>query len=1008
MWYVALCTIVTLIICIIHWVYSWRNPRCNGKLPPGSMGLPILGETLQFFSPNTSFDVPPFIKKRVERYGSLFRTSLVGQPVIISTDPEVNHFIFQQEGKMFQSWYMESFTEIFGRQSVLSSHGFIHKYLKNLILTIFGIESLKERLLPEVDDTTRKHLHLWTNQESVNLKEAIATMIFDLTAKKLISYDESKSSEKMRENFVAFIQGLISFPLNIPGTVYYKCLQGRKKAIKMLKDMLDERRATPGRGHNDFLDILLGELKKDETILTERIAIDITFVLLFASFETTSAALTLAMKFLGDHPSVLAELTKEHEAILRSRENVDSRITWKEYKSMTFTSMVINETVRLANIVPGVFRKAIKDVEIKGYTIPAGWAVMVCPPAVHLNSAKYDDPLAFNPWRWEGLELNSGSKNFMAFGGGVRLCVGAEFSKLQMAIFLHYLVTKYRWITIKGGDIVRRPGLSFPNELKKDETILTEGIAIDVVFVLLFASFETTSLALTVAMKFLGDHPAVLAELTVINETVRLANITPEVFRKAIKDVEINGYTILARWPVMVCLPTVHLNPAKYEDPLAFNLCRWEGLELNSGSKIFMAFGVGMRLCVGAELSKLQMTIFLHYLVIKYSWRNPRCNGKLPPGSMGLPILGETLQFFSSNTSSDVPPFIKKRMEKYGSLFRTSLVGWPVVVSTDSELNRFIIQQEGKLFQSWYMDSFDDIVGRQNVLSVHGVLHKYLKNLIMNLFGPESLKHSLLPEVEETTRQHLKLWSSQASVDMKEAIANMIFDFTAKKVISYEESKSLEKLRENYAAFLDGLISFPLNIPVTSYHKCLQGRKKAIRMIKNMLHERRASQRQRVDFLDLIVEELEKDGTILTEGIAIDLLFKEHEAILRNREDADSGITWKEYKSMNFTFMVINETIRLANIIPGIFRKAMRDVEINGYTIPAGWAVVVCPPAVHLNPAEYEDPLAFNPWRWQELELNAGSKNFMGFGGGIRLCVGAEFVKLQMAIFLHHLVTKYR
>jgi cytochrome P450 len=25
----------------------------------------------------------------------------------------------------------------------------------------------------------------------------------------------------------------------------------------------------------------------------------------------------------------------------------------------------------------------------------------------------------------------------------------------------------------------------------------------------------------------------------------------------------------------------------------------------------------------------------------------------------------------------------------------------------------------------------------------------------------------------------------------------------------------------------------------------------------------------------------------------------------------------------------------------------------------------VCPPAVHLDPEIYEDPLAFNPWRWQ-------------------------------------------
>jgi cytochrome P450 len=43
------------------------------------------------------------------------------------------------------------------------------------------------------------------------------------------------------------------------------------------------------------------------------------------------------------------------------------------------------------------------------------------------------------------LEPVGGSKNFMAFGGGLRLCVGADFAKLQMAIFLHCLVIKYRY-----------------------------------------------------------------------------------------------------------------------------------------------------------------------------------------------------------------------------------------------------------------------------------------------------------------------------------------------------------------------------------------------------------------------------------------------------------------------------------------------------------------------------------------------------------------------------------
>lgn len=54
-------------------------------------------------------------------------------------------------------------------------------------------------------------------------------MIFDLTARKLLSYDPDKSQDDLRANFVAFIQGLISFPLDIPGTAYHKCLQVSKQ-----------------------------------------------------------------------------------------------------------------------------------------------------------------------------------------------------------------------------------------------------------------------------------------------------------------------------------------------------------------------------------------------------------------------------------------------------------------------------------------------------------------------------------------------------------------------------------------------------------------------------------------------------------------------------------------------------------------------------------------------------------------------------------------------------------
>lgn len=79
--------------------------------------------------------------------------------------------------------------------------------------------------------------------------------------------------------------------------------------MKMLKNLLNERRAMPGKNRSDFFDYVLEELQKEGTILSEAIALDLMFVLLFASFETTSLALTLAVKFLSDDPSVLKKLT---------------------------------------------------------------------------------------------------------------------------------------------------------------------------------------------------------------------------------------------------------------------------------------------------------------------------------------------------------------------------------------------------------------------------------------------------------------------------------------------------------------------------------------------------------------------------------------------------------------------------------------------------------------------------------------------------------------------------
>ncbi|KAF7017306.1 hypothetical protein CFC21_030772 [Triticum aestivum] len=441
-WVVLVGMAALLAAWLVHLVIRWNVGapcKAGAVLPPGSRGLPVLGESLEFFARSPSLELTPFLKRRLERYGPIFRTNLIGEDLIVSLDQDLNNLVFQKEEKLFQIWYPESLMRIMGADCIIATLGTFHKHLRTLVLRLFGPENLRVVLLHEVQQTAQASLLSWLGHPSIEVKEATSSMIFSITAKRLISYDSSSSDGKLWKQFDAFLQGLLAFPLYIPGTAFYKCMQDRKNVMKILKELLNERKKATCWESVDFIDILIDDLKDKKTLMNEKIALDLLFLLLFAGFETTSSGITATLKFLTGDPKALQELTEEHNNIRKRRANPDSEITWEEYKSMKFTSHVIHEALRLANIAPVMFRKATEEVHIKGYTIPKGSKIM-----------DTTEP------------MGGSSKEFMAFGGGLRLCVGADFAKLEMAVFLHCLVTKYSWKVIKGGNMVLSPGLQFP------------------------------------------------------------------------------------------------------------------------------------------------------------------------------------------------------------------------------------------------------------------------------------------------------------------------------------------------------------------------------------------------------------------------------------------------------------------------------------------------------------------------------------------------------------------
>ena len=65
----------------------------------------------------------------------------------------------------------------------------------------------------------------------------------------------------------------------------------------------------------------------------------------------------------------------------------------------------------------------------------------------------------------------------------------------------------------------------------------------------------------------------------------------------------------------------------------------------------------------------------------------------------------------------------------------------------------------------------------------------------------------------------------------------------------------------------------------------------------------------------------------------------EHEEIAKSKGDGEA-LTWEDLTRMKFTWRVAQEILQTVPPIFGNFRRALEDVEFDGYLIPKGWQVI--------------------------------------------------------------------
>ncbi|OWM72273.1 abscisic acid 8'-hydroxylase CYP707A2-like isoform X2 [Punica granatum] len=409
-------------------------------LPPGSLGWPYIGETFQLYSQNPNV----FFASKQKRYGSIFKTHILGCPCVMISSSESAKFVLVTKSNLFKPTFPASKERMLGKQAIFFHQGEYHYRLRKLVLRAFTPDAIWNR----VSDIESIALDCLGSMEGrvINTYQEMKTYSFNVALLSIFGKDEVLYREDLKRCYYVLEEGYNSMPINMPGTLFHKSMKARRELAGILSKIISRRRRrrrnSSSSSSSSSSDLLGSFMDLREGLSDEQIADNVIGVI-FAARDTSASVLTWCLKFLSEYPSDLQAVTEEQEAIIRKKgKEAKRRLDWTDTRQMPLTSRVIQETLRVASILSFTFREAVEDVEHQGYLIPKGWKVLPLFRNIHHSPENFPEPHKFDPSRFE---VAPKPNTFLPFGSGAHSCPGSELAKLEILVLLHHLTTKYRW-----------------------------------------------------------------------------------------------------------------------------------------------------------------------------------------------------------------------------------------------------------------------------------------------------------------------------------------------------------------------------------------------------------------------------------------------------------------------------------------------------------------------------------------------------------------------------------
>jgi cytochrome P450 len=233
---------------------------------------------------------------------------------------------------------------------------------------------------------------------------------------------------------------------NVPGLAWVPTRSNRRfsaanrRLRTLLTDVIDGYR-TAGQDHGDLISILM-RARDDDTgagMTNEQLRDEAT-TLVIAGSETTGNTIAWACYLLARHPQIQARLQAEADLMLAGAD-----ADYETVSRLPFTRAVITETLRLYSPIWILPRRALVDVELDGYLLPAGSRMFFSPYALNRDARLHRDPDRFDPDRWGADYSRSDLRaTFFPFGQGIRNCIGEGFAWTESILVLSAIAARWQ------------------------------------------------------------------------------------------------------------------------------------------------------------------------------------------------------------------------------------------------------------------------------------------------------------------------------------------------------------------------------------------------------------------------------------------------------------------------------------------------------------------------------------------------------------------------------------